>query len=330
MLDGFKRSEIKTKGARIVTVVGGSGQPLLLMHGNPFNYLSWHKVAPPLARDFTVVCTDLRGYGDSEKPPGGEDHSAYSFRAMAQDQVEVIAARGNPRHHSAASPAQSRQQAMGHVLLALVLQYSALRSARAHDGCGPRLVHRKEACEDQARFEFLRSGGARGVQALLSQSGNHSRHLRGLSRHVWHRSRDGYQGLRSRAQDRVSGSVAMGCDRRGRAQPQARSGRNMAQLRDQHYRRQGAALRTLSVGRGSERDHRSAARLFYRGLIRQSARAQLESSSSHTREGAGYCCSRQRGESEAESQTAGLRSEAGDKSRAGHHWSSCRRTLRAP
>src|SRR6187402_50822 len=91
MLDGFKRSEIKTKGARIVTVVGGSGPPLLLMHGNPFNHLSWHKVAPPLARDFTVVCTDLRGYGDSEKPPGGPDHSGYSFRAMAQDQVEVMA-----------------------------------------------------------------------------------------------------------------------------------------------------------------------------------------------------------------------------------------------
>src|SRR6478735_284149 len=101
MLDGFKRSEIKTKGARIVTVVGGSGQPLLLMHGNPFNYLSWHKVAPPLARDFTVVCTDLRGYGDSEKPPGGEDHSGYSFRAMAQDQVEVMAALGFPKFMAA-------------------------------------------------------------------------------------------------------------------------------------------------------------------------------------------------------------------------------------
>jgi len=94
MLDGFKRSEIKTKGARIVTVAGGSGPPLLLMHGNPFNHLSWHKVAPSLAREFTVVCTDLRGYGDSEKPPGGEDHSGYSFRAMAQDQVEVMAALG--------------------------------------------------------------------------------------------------------------------------------------------------------------------------------------------------------------------------------------------
>lgn len=101
MLDGFKRSDIKTKGARIVTVVGGSGPPLLLMHGNPFNHLSWHSVAPPLARELTVVCTDLRGYGDSEKPPGGEDHSGYSFRAMAQDQVEVMAALGFEKFYAA-------------------------------------------------------------------------------------------------------------------------------------------------------------------------------------------------------------------------------------
>src|SRR5882672_11987620 len=75
VLEGFKRSEIKTSGARIVTVTGGSGPPLLLMHGNPFTHLSWLKVAPALAREFSVVCTDLRGYGDSEKPPGSDDHS---------------------------------------------------------------------------------------------------------------------------------------------------------------------------------------------------------------------------------------------------------------
>jgi haloacetate dehalogenase len=94
MFDGFTRSEITTSGARIVAVAGGNGPPLLLMHGNPFTHLSWHSIAPVLARDFTVVCTDLRGYGDSEKPPGGADHSGYSFRAMAQDQVEVMAALG--------------------------------------------------------------------------------------------------------------------------------------------------------------------------------------------------------------------------------------------
>jgi haloacetate dehalogenase len=97
MMEGFTRTEIKTSGARIVTVYGGSGPPLLLLHGNPFTHLSWHKFAPRLAQEFTMVATDLRGYGDSEKVPGGKDHSNYSFRAMAQDQVEVMAALGFAR-----------------------------------------------------------------------------------------------------------------------------------------------------------------------------------------------------------------------------------------
>ncbi len=97
MLEGFTRSEIETTGARIVVATGGKGPPLLLLHGNPFTHVHWHHVAPRLARDFTVVCTDLRGYGDSSKPPGGDDHSAYSFRAMAQDQVEVMAKLGFER-----------------------------------------------------------------------------------------------------------------------------------------------------------------------------------------------------------------------------------------
>ncbi len=88
--EGFERRRIKTSGAEIVTVHGGNGPPLLLMHGNPFTHLSWHKIAPRLAKDFTVVATDLRGYGDSSKPPDGENHANYSFRAMAQDQLEVM------------------------------------------------------------------------------------------------------------------------------------------------------------------------------------------------------------------------------------------------
>ena len=101
MLDGFNRTEIKTSGARIVTVTGGRGPPVLLMHGNPFTHMCWHRIAPQLARDFTVVATDLRGYGDFEKPPGGDDHAGYSFRAMAQDQVEVMAALGFDRFYAA-------------------------------------------------------------------------------------------------------------------------------------------------------------------------------------------------------------------------------------
>jgi haloacetate dehalogenase len=101
LMDGFTRTEIKTSGARIMTAHGGSGPPLLLLHGNPFTHLSWHKFAPRLAQEFTVVATDLRGYGDSEKPPGGADHSSYSFRAMAQDQTEVMAALGFGRFFAA-------------------------------------------------------------------------------------------------------------------------------------------------------------------------------------------------------------------------------------
>jgi len=69
---------------------GGEGPPLLLLHGNPLTNLSWQRIAPRLARDFTVVATDLRGYGDSSKPRGKPDHSNYSFRRMAQDQVDVM------------------------------------------------------------------------------------------------------------------------------------------------------------------------------------------------------------------------------------------------
>ncbi|HEX3945259.1 MAG TPA: alpha/beta hydrolase [Rhizomicrobium sp.] len=99
--EGFTKTEIKTSGARIVTVHGGKGPPLLLLHGNPFSHLSWQKFAPRLAQEFTVVATDLRGYGDSEKPPGGANHENYSFRAMAQDQIEVMAALGYDRFYAA-------------------------------------------------------------------------------------------------------------------------------------------------------------------------------------------------------------------------------------
>lgn len=97
MFEGFTRTVIETSGAHIVTIHGGKGPPVLLMHGNPFTHVSWHRVAPALAKQFTVVCTDLRGYGDSSKPEPVADHANYSFRAMAQDNVEVMAKLGFAR-----------------------------------------------------------------------------------------------------------------------------------------------------------------------------------------------------------------------------------------
>ena len=90
MFEGFEQQQIKTSGTTINLVKGGSGPPLLLLHGYPQTHTMWHKVAPLLAQDFTVVAPDLRGYGDSDKMEGGPDHINYSKRAMAQDQVEVM------------------------------------------------------------------------------------------------------------------------------------------------------------------------------------------------------------------------------------------------
>ena len=94
---GFERRQIATSGATINLVTGGSGPPLLLLHGYPETHVMWRKVAPRLAQDFTLVIPDLRGYGDSSKPASTPDHAAYAKRALAQDQVETMAALGFER-----------------------------------------------------------------------------------------------------------------------------------------------------------------------------------------------------------------------------------------
>ena len=94
---GFVQRSIQTSGAMINVITGGEGPPVLLLHGYPQTHLEWRKIAPELAREFTVVVPDLRGYGDSGKPEGGEDHVNYSKRAMALDQVEVMATLGYDR-----------------------------------------------------------------------------------------------------------------------------------------------------------------------------------------------------------------------------------------
>jgi haloacetate dehalogenase len=99
LFPGFQRRRVRTSGATINLVHGGKGPPVLLLHGYPETHAMWHKVAPALARDYTVVCPDLRGYGDSSKPAGLPDHSNYSKRAMARDMAQVMTALGHWRFH---------------------------------------------------------------------------------------------------------------------------------------------------------------------------------------------------------------------------------------
>ena len=97
MFEGFEARRVATSGAEIFLRTAGHGAPLLLLHGYPQTHAIWHRMAPAMAERFTVVCADLRGYGDSGKPPSDPEHAAYSKRAMARDMVEAMAALGFER-----------------------------------------------------------------------------------------------------------------------------------------------------------------------------------------------------------------------------------------
>jgi haloacetate dehalogenase len=94
LLVEFSSTLVTANGIRVRVAHAGSGPPLLLLHGYPQTHVMWHRVAPALVDRFTVVCTDLRGYGESDKPSGGDDHAGYSKRTMAQDQLAVMRALG--------------------------------------------------------------------------------------------------------------------------------------------------------------------------------------------------------------------------------------------
>jgi haloacetate dehalogenase len=97
VFDGFESADVDTGEVRIRLRRAGSGPPLLLLHGYPQTHAMWHRVAPALAEDFTVVACDLRGYGESSRPPTTVDHWPYTKRAMADDQVAVMRALGFER-----------------------------------------------------------------------------------------------------------------------------------------------------------------------------------------------------------------------------------------
>ncbi|GAA3524794.1 alpha/beta hydrolase [Aeromicrobium panaciterrae] len=98
MFESFRQRKVNVE-VGINALIGGSGDPVLMLHGYPQNLAMWARIAPLLASDHTVVCTDLRGYGDSDKPAQDADLANYSFRRMAQDQVDVMRMLGFDRFH---------------------------------------------------------------------------------------------------------------------------------------------------------------------------------------------------------------------------------------
>src|SRR5215470_12654455 len=212
---GFERRRITTSGADINLVNGGEGPPLLLLHGYPQTHLMWRKLAPRLAQEFTVVVPDLRGYGDSSKPPAGSDNTNYSKRALAQDQVETMAALGFDRFavaghdrgarvaHRLARPSGANRalgvtryrsdalslrddrSEIGHCELSLVLSNPTGRIARAADRGRARVLLAPLA----PRSHRIRTRGFCGVSALLREPGDDQGDLRRISRRRDDRSR---------------------------------------------------------------------------------------------------------------------------------------------
>ena len=263
MYEGFKRFEIQTTDpeVKIVGRVGGNGPPLLLLHGNPLTHVHWHLVAPRLAQDFTVVATDLRGYGDSGKPRGLPDHSNYSFRRMAQDQVDVMAHLGFDKfcvaghdrgartayrmaldhpdkvHKFASIDIMPTHYVLTHVnrewalnSYPLVLHGAALRHpGEAARGQGA-LLHRARSSPRWASARAASRPETLAEYARVLHAGEHARRVRGLPRRGDARFRDGQGRLRGGAQDPMPDVRSSGASRATpkRCSTRARRGRSTA------------------------------------------------------------------------------------------------------
>ena len=151
MFDGFTSTTIDTGDAAIRVRHGGRGVPLLLLHGNPQTHVMWHLVAPRLAREFTVIAADLRGYGDSSRPPSTEDHAPYSKRTMANDMVAVMRRLGFDRFFVA-----------GHDRGGAVRVPHGARSSGAGGQAG-RARHHPDRGRVRLRANMARSGSATGT-----------------------------------------------------------------------------------------------------------------------------------------------------------------------
>ena len=220
MLDDFQAVQIETGETTIFARRSGSGPPILLLHGFPQTHLMWRGVAPLLARDFTVVCADLRGYGRSGCPASAPDHAPYAKRAMARDMVSVMERLGVPalrgrgtrsrrarRLSDGAGPSRSRGAACGsrhpadrdrlgagrREIRARLLALVAAGAARAAAGAHPDARRPRPSSTTRWGMGLSRGGvsarGARGLRGGAAGSRPRPRHLRGVSRRRDHRPR---------------------------------------------------------------------------------------------------------------------------------------------
>ncbi|WP_438391445.1 alpha/beta fold hydrolase [Caballeronia sp. DA-9] len=146
MFEDFKDASATVEGIRIKAITGGAGPALLLLHGHPQTHAIWHKVAPALAQHFTLVAADLRGYGESGKPQGLPDHSNYSKRRMAQDQVDLMRTLG---HDSFAVLGHDRG---GRVAVRMALDHPGVVTKLVTLDVAPTL-----AMYEKTSFEFARA-----------------------------------------------------------------------------------------------------------------------------------------------------------------------------
>ena len=164
LIKGFEQRDVEANGTVIRVALGGSGPPLLLLHGHPQTHVTWHKVAPRLAERFSVVAADLRGYGDSAKPEGGEAHVNYSKRVMAADQIGVMRALGHERF-----------AAIGHDQGGRVLHRMALDHPDAVERISVLDIAPTKIMYERTDMAFARSHGR--IPALLPRSGHAPRRL---------------------------------------------------------------------------------------------------------------------------------------------------------
>ncbi len=233
---GFEQRRVKVGDVTLNVRTGGNGNPLLLLHGYPQTHVAWHKVAPELARSFTVICPDLKGYGDSDAPAPTADSGNYSKRVMGAEMLALMKALGHPRfamvgHDRGARIAYrlalDHPEAVTRLGILDILptaEYWDLADRKfavntfhwgflARDGGLPeRLIgHDPEFFQDYlmrlwaGEYGALDPAGAEGISPLLRQARKHRRELRRLPRRLHHRRRTGPRRQGRRQEDWLPG-----------------------------------------------------------------------------------------------------------------------------